>query len=174
MRLNQRHLAAALVVFLALSVLGCGRGTATVSGTVTLDGKPLSAGKIVFIPKGAPAVAGEVKDGQYSVQGVPTGDATVTVDNKEVKQLVDQSRKISHGPVEGTLSGKVPAGVNMTPEAKAALEKQQQASAEAMRREKELIANYRPIPDKYGDPNGSGLKFNVGSSSTFDVPLTSK
>ena len=34
---------------------------------VTLDGKPLSAGKIVFIHKGAPAVAGEIKDGPSSV-----------------------------------------------------------------------------------------------------------
>ena len=171
MRSNQRHLVAALVVFLSLSALGCGRAKSSVSGTVTLDGKPLSVGVIVFIPQGAPAVSGEIKDGQYSVAGVPNGEAKVTVDNNAAKVLVEQARK---GAAEDPAVRRIPEGASVPPEAKAEFEKQQQAVAEAARHAKELAANYRPVPEKYGDPNTSGLTFTVGSGSTYDVPLTSK
>jgi hypothetical protein len=175
MRLKLRYFIGALAVFLSLAALGCGRGKSSVSGAVTLDGKPLYTGTIVFIPQGAPAVSGEIKDGQYSVAGVPTGEATVTVDDKAAKMLVEQARKVSRrSPAEGTLSGKAPPGANMSAEAKESLEKQQQQMAEAAKQNQELLANYRPVPEKYSDPNASGLKFNVGSASTFDVPLTSK
>jgi hypothetical protein len=177
MRLKQRHLVSALVVVLSLSALGCGRGKSTVSGTVTLDGKPLSAGQIVFIPQGAPAVSGEIKDGQYSVAGVPNGEATVTVDNNAVKVLVDQARQGARGMPEGAASsgGKALSVPGMSPEAKEEFEKQQQASAEAAKHARELAATYRPVPHKYNDPNASGLKCTVGGRSvTFDVPLTSK
>jgi hypothetical protein len=174
MRLNQCHLVAALVVLLSLWVPGCAHPKSNVKGTVTLDGKPLYAGKIVFITKGAPAVSGEIKEGQYAVEGVPTGEAAVTVDNDEIKILVEQAKKVSRGPAEGTMAGKAPPGAQMSPEAKAALEKQAQATAEAVKHNRELVANFQPVPDKYRDPNSSGLKFTVGSSSTFDVPLTSK
>ena len=62
----------------------------------------------------------------------------------------------------------------MSADAKAALEKQQQQMAAAAKQNQQLVANYRPVPEKYSDPKGSGLKFTVGSASTYDVTLTSK
>jgi hypothetical protein len=177
MRLKQRLLLPALIVFLFLPALGCGRGKSSVSGTVTLDGKPLYMGMIVFIPEGAPAVSGEIKEGQYSVTGVPNGEASVTVDNKQAEVLANQAKKqaqVSAAPPQGTLAGKTTAGANMPPEAKAELEKQQQQMADAAKRNRDLAANFRPVPEKYADPKGSGLNFKVGSGSTYDISLTSK
>jgi len=54
--------------------LGCGKGDgvtrAAVEGKVTLDGAPVEAGAISFIPTGGtkgPAVGGEIQNGQYSI-----------------------------------------------------------------------------------------------------------
>jgi hypothetical protein len=175
MPLKRRLLLHALLVFLLLPALGCGRGKSSVSGTVTLDGKPLYTGTIVFIPEGAPAVSGEIKEGQYAVTGVPKGEAAVTVDDKEAKLRADQAkRQVSAAPREGTLAGKAPPGANMPPEARAELEKQQQQMADAAKQNRELAEHFRPVPDKYGDPKESGLKFQVGSGSTYDISLTSK
>jgi hypothetical protein len=62
-------------VFLAalLVLVGCGEKTTTVSGTVTLDGKPLPEGAISFFPKDgqAPTAGSTIKDGQYSAKLSP-------------------------------------------------------------------------------------------------------
>jgi hypothetical protein len=75
---------AALAVTLALTVAlgGCSR-TGSVSGTVTYDDgsgpKNLPSGTIQFhSPKGV-VKSGAVKDGQFSVEGVPAGPCQVTV-----------------------------------------------------------------------------------------------
>jgi 2-methylaconitate cis-trans-isomerase PrpF len=173
MRLT-RSLVGLFLGFVLLAAVGCGASTSDVSGNVTLDGTPLPAGTIVFIPAKGTAVSAEIKNGKYNALKVPEGEAKVTVDNNAVKVLVDQARKFSPPP-GGTSAKVIPKGVTMSPEAKAALEKQQQQSADAAKQSKELIAKYRPIPDKFKDPEKSGLKFTVGKSSgTYDVPLTSK
>jgi hypothetical protein len=75
------------VALLVIASVGCG-GTydATVSGSVTLDGQPLTRGTVKFIPDGAGApgyglVGG---DGSYSLMtgreaGISSGAYTVTV-----------------------------------------------------------------------------------------------
>jgi hypothetical protein len=60
---------------LLLAVTGCGSGEATVSGTITLDGKPLEDGNIAFRPLPAlaatEAIGGPIKDGKYQVKARP-------------------------------------------------------------------------------------------------------
>jgi hypothetical protein len=76
-RLQVRRLASALMV---LAIVGCSDKTATVdtlprravSGTVTLDGKPLTVGKITFSPAEkekavGPDVSGDIKEGKFSI-----------------------------------------------------------------------------------------------------------
>jgi len=165
-----------LVVFPALSATGCGQSQSDVTGTVTLDGEPLSDGTIIFFPANGPAVSTEIKAGKYTAPKVPTGEAKVTVDNNLAKGLVQQSKNDAN-PRKDPSQGKPPigGGGDMPADVKAALEKQQQQAAEATRRTQELIDNYRPIPEKYSDSKNSGLKVTVGSGTTkFDVPLTSK
>lgn len=86
-----RHLQAAAPRLLAAVVLalfgGCGSGLdATVDGTVTLDGQPLTNGTVSFHPKGtAPVAYGQIQsDGTYtastgSSEGITPGEYTATV-----------------------------------------------------------------------------------------------
>ncbi len=70
-----------------LAVAGCGRGHgASVSGEVTLDGKPLDTGTVAFHPlgDGPTAYGGIHPNGTYQLKtgagtGVPPGEYRVTV-----------------------------------------------------------------------------------------------
>jgi hypothetical protein len=73
-----------LVALLALS--GCDAGTeGQVSGTVKVDGQPVEAGAIQFIPADGktPTSGGEIKDGRYSVK-VPVGVMKVSISAPKV------------------------------------------------------------------------------------------
>src|SRR5947207_1494492 len=79
---RQVRCATLLVVFLALSAFGCGKSgpkVVPVSGTVTLDGRPLAEGLISFktIQTGA-VEAFDIKDGEF--QGnAQAGDRRVEI-----------------------------------------------------------------------------------------------
>ena len=69
------------LVLCALLIAGCDASKfAEVSGTVTVDGKPVSAGSITFLPVDGltPTAGGQIKDGKYSVK-VPVGPMKVTI-----------------------------------------------------------------------------------------------
>jgi hypothetical protein len=74
-------LAAGLCVLSAIA--GCGGAEAgQVSGKVTLNGRPLEAGKVTFYDPDRPGrnVIGDIKqDGTYRVFACPTGNVKVTV-----------------------------------------------------------------------------------------------
>lgn len=73
--------------YLMLAAAGCGGGHgASVTGRVTLDGKPLDTGTVTFHPEdeGPTAYGGIHPDGSYQVktgtqQGLPPGEYRVTV-----------------------------------------------------------------------------------------------
>jgi hypothetical protein len=55
----------------------------TVSGSVTLDGKPIPRGLIRFIATSGPVWSARIKDGQYTTEGtkgVPVGDLQVRIE----------------------------------------------------------------------------------------------
>ena len=59
---------------------GCKQTTfGDISGTVTLDGNPVSAGQIIFVDSLDKPQTGEIKNGAYTVKRVPTGKATIAV-----------------------------------------------------------------------------------------------
>jgi len=65
----------------ALVAVGCdGSKFADVSGTVTVDGKPVETGSITFVPADglSSTAGGEIKDGKYSVK-VPVGMMKVSI-----------------------------------------------------------------------------------------------
>lgn len=72
---------------LLVATVGCGGGLPShVSGTVTLDGRPLTTGLVTFLPAATGAVAyGPITaDGRYAIktgskQGLEPGDYVVTV-----------------------------------------------------------------------------------------------
>jgi hypothetical protein len=86
-----------LVVLSGLfSASGCGPATATVSGEVTVDGKPLDRGLIVFSPadsNGEPARA-RIQNGKYEVRMVAGKkfvqlSAPVVIDRKKESDAPD-------------------------------------------------------------------------------------
>lgn len=83
------------VVVLGLMLSGCGSSdpkgpkTATVKGTVTLDGQPMESGDVIFTAAGnAGAATLEVKGGAFTGP-VPVGDNTVAVFSYKQGEAVD-------------------------------------------------------------------------------------
>jgi hypothetical protein len=66
-------------LFLVLSLAGCGAKTNAVTGTVTLDGKPLAGAAIQFVPQGAGRDAtGETdKNGHFAMSTFKPGDGVL-------------------------------------------------------------------------------------------------
>ena len=61
-----------LLLLLSGSLLGCGPSVGTVTGEVTIDGKPMESGVISFVPadsNGEPVTV-DVKGGKYSLEAV--------------------------------------------------------------------------------------------------------
>ncbi len=71
--------------------IGCGSSlppTGEISGTVTTDGKPVTAGTVKFFPeKGDPVVASLGADGTYRATGIPLGKARISIETVEFKNL---------------------------------------------------------------------------------------
>ena len=54
------------------------------TGLITLNGKPLAAGKITFHRDNGQFLGSKVKDGNYTIDRVPTGTLRVTIDGPGV------------------------------------------------------------------------------------------
>jgi hypothetical protein len=85
---------ACLVVLIAF--VGAGQAadpeTGSVEGKVTLNGKPLVKGKVIFHLKDGNVVAADLKeDGSYMAKDVPTGTLPVSIQGEGVpKQFTDR------------------------------------------------------------------------------------
>jgi hypothetical protein len=78
----RRSVSLLLATICPLLLGGCGRGsrleTATVTGTVTLDGKPLTIGAVVFTPERGRAATGRLQsDGTYALGTYRSHDGAV-------------------------------------------------------------------------------------------------
>ena len=93
------------VLFLAVSLLGCGgeSGPTTypVSGTVTLDGEPIKGGRIaLWDAEGKVATAaGTVTNGEYSLQSQPGKKLVKITARREVPGKFDTSNPGEKHPV---------------------------------------------------------------------------
>lgn len=141
----------ALTLFVtALAVAGCGKSKATVSGKVTYQNKPVKGGNISFVSsKGA--VSGEInEDGTYTVDGVPTGEARISVDTESINPQIVGGGQQNTAPKGVTVPSDYQAGGGTKVDPK----------------------RYVKIPEKYADPDTSDLTFKVGSgSNTYDIDL---
>ena len=176
--------ALALGAFLFTFASGCGGGKGNVSGEVTVDGKPLVLGVIVFTPADGPAVAAEVVDGKYTAIGVAAGENKVSLDLTNLKQLAQaaapktgvaaMASKFSKDDISKQKSMNPGAfAKDLGSDVKDALAAQQQASAEANRRSKAALPQLKEIPEKYTDPKSSGWTLSVSTgSNTFNANVT--
>jgi hypothetical protein len=133
-----------LVLLGAAACAGCG-GRGAVSGKVTVNGKPLAAGTVIFHPaKGEPTLAWIGEDGTYRAENVPTGRARVSVGaftrQPDGFRLTQNLPQANDGPVTSLPPGR--------------WEMAEMVSAQ------------------YGDPDASGLSCDVRSGeSNYDIPL---
>ena len=126
----------------------CGSDTTTLSGVVTLNGRPVSGGSVVMYCSDKQIVRGLIDaDGRYSIPNVPFGSATITV----------QSHTF------------VPAGMQVP-------QKLPPVSADSPLppdRAGEGAKRVIPIPPRYSHPEESGLSVNVQSHpATHDIHLS--
>jgi hypothetical protein len=177
----------ALPVLLIVFAGGCGGGKGNVSGTVTVNGKPLPMGVIVFTPESGAAVAAEIIDGKYSASGVPSGTVKVSLDLRSIKLIEEQTKgkggadalaaKYKKGAADDTTKQKSmnpPKDAKIPDEAREGLATRQQASEEANRRSRESLQLLKEIPDRYTDPNQSGwtVQVTTGLETTFDAQVS--
>ena len=168
-------LAARVLAGLGMALLfpvlsGCGPGIGKVSGKVTYKGQPVPGGQLLFRPADPQQNAVPVtldEEGRYSAV-LPTGEVTVSVDNR------DREPRASFG-------GGVPAGIPLTPEARAKLGKGKAAApapppdkpVESADAASEPSGRYVRIPEKYYMAETTDLKFTVkGGDQTQDFELT--
>lgn len=73
--------AAGLTALCLFLLIGCGDGGATVSGSVTYDGKPVEHGVVSFLPVGAAgrSEGAPIRNGQYQISGVAPGQHRVVI-----------------------------------------------------------------------------------------------
>jgi len=123
---------------LMLALIGCGGApTATVSGKVTYQTKPIPKGTIAFVDEKGAVVYGNIVDGNYTAEKVPVGKVTVgvvSIGGGGVKAPAGVAEKYQKN---------VPAGVSV--DFKKAFEQHEGIT----------------IPKHYEDPAKSGLTFDV-------------
>lgn len=74
----------AIAFLLFVSAASAVAADGKVSGTVTVQGKPLTAGKVVFHLENGQFIGSKIKDGKYAIDRVPTGTYKVTIEGKGV------------------------------------------------------------------------------------------
>src|SRR5688572_24074536 len=87
-RMNRRTFySLPLCVVSAAAIVGCSSeaGKATIAGNVTLDGQPLKAGLIRFVPADGqtPTADASITDGKFTAQ-VPVGEKRVSISAPKV------------------------------------------------------------------------------------------
>jgi hypothetical protein len=137
------------VVVVALAALflgarGCSR-TATLTGKVTYQDRPVVYGSVVVVGADGKAASGVIQaDGSYEVDGVPPGDVKIAVISRDPStgRSILRGRRPAPRP---TKSGKLPQ----------------------IRQD-----GWFPLPSKLEDPENSGLACTLSrGSNSFNIEL---
>jgi hypothetical protein len=139
------------VLLLLMAVTGCGSGTADISGRVTYQGKPLPAGAVIIHGANGKVQSGPISaDGTYAIYKAPVGDvkiAVVTPKPPPPQPAATPGMKRSKGG-----GRKHPGAAEAHPPPP--------------------VDKFVPIPERYKDPEQSGLTFTLKSGSqTIDLDL---
>jgi hypothetical protein len=122
---------------------------ADVSGTVYFKGKPLPGGQVTFVTEGGFTGSATIdENGKYKVNA-PMGDVKISVDNAMLQPAITGGRR-GPGP-----PAKMPG--------------LKRPDSEAPHK---MPGHFVPIPQKYYNPQESGLTYKVVSGAqTFDIKL---
>jgi hypothetical protein len=136
-----------LVLIVILS--GCSDGTATVSGMVTYQGRPVTSGSVIVVNEDGTAESGVIQpDSSYSVERVKRGHVRLGVFSPDPAH----ARSI------------------LRPEDNRS--KAIRKTAKTARAGEKAASGWFPIPHHLGDPTKSGLTCDVDSSSVhYDIEM---
>lgn len=135
------------VPFVALVLAGCGNST-DVSGKVTYQGKPVVYGTVVILGSDGIPKSGAIQpDGSFRVSGVKLGSAKVAVSSPQ------------------------PPGSTPPKKARERGDDDDKPPPEVTPASPEVIKNWFPIPNKYGEPTKSELTVEVKSGTPLDIDL---
>lgn len=150
-----RRIAPLLLIALTLPLAGCGGPKlARVQGKVTVAGKPVRKGRIMFYPAGAPGATGAIaEDGSYSLTTHKPGDGAAVGEHRVA--------------IEATEVGAGSMRPPQTPE------EEMEMSRVGVKRV--LVAGkvIWLVPEKYSKLETSGLTATVRASDNqidFDIP----
>lgn len=151
-----------LILFPLLGLaIGCGSKAGTISGKVYYKGKVLQSGAINIVPEGKGGGFGSpiARDGTYRVEKVPAGRAKISVVSGSSKAPTAQEMQEGMGGMGAKMAQK-------------GMDEQR-----SMLKEKGKPADAGPIeavnlPEKYGDPEQSGLTIDVtGGKQAHDIKI---
>lgn len=153
----------AFFALLLLMVIGCGdgHGLVPVAGQVTLDGQPVTQGRIDFFPTSGRPSSGQLDaEGRYTLKtfepgdGAKPGSYVVTVTSRQVSGGASEPE---YNSMEAELAGDV-------------------ANPEDLKRKRaEPLKVKWLVPQKYSNRTSSGLTREVGSQGEdIDFQLQSK
>jgi hypothetical protein len=159
---GMRRLVLMCLLLLPLSALaaGCGKG-GTVSGKIYYKGQPVTGGTVYFFPEGTDSNYRSLieRDGSYKISELPRGPAKISV-------VVGMK-----GPPPGVMN-------RMGGQAAAKGIKQMERIGKSASGGGEQSGNAAgaqdntSVPEKYTDPEKSGLTIDVtGSSQKFDIKM---
>lgn len=137
------------LLLLSVALAGCGPGKGKVSGRVVFNGKPLPAGKVMFMPADGQSSVITVdldESGNFPQVELPVGEVMVSVDNREFAPPAPVT-----GPIElpsGIAPGALAPAQDSGPRAN--------SPAAAARN-----ARYVPIPSRYYTAEESRLRITV-------------
>lgn len=143
--------------FAFLSAISCsGVKMAPVSGTVSVAGKPVESGMIMFTPENGPTATGEIVKGQYSLTTTTKNDGAVLGTHKIVIQAV------TVGPM---IAVDVPKSLD------------EEAEMDRKRKGKAMIPGDAKfvVPERYSNLKTTDLSRDVApGANTFDFDLPAK
>ncbi len=160
-------------VFLFQAV-GCEPAKGSLAGTVTIDGKPLKGGNVIFHNKsGGPGATVEIgENGDFKAPTLTAGDYSVTV----------ATEYLNSGKPSGPGSRPGMPNMPMVPGATKGVPKDAKMAPKS-----DLPEGYNPtmpgdnakkyvkIPAKYANEAESGLTYKfTGGAQTYDIPLAGK
>ena len=155
-------LGAFLVASLSAGLVGCSGAPpkAVVKGKVSIGGKNLTTGSVIFyaVNNNASASATINENGEYVMNDAPVGDVKITV---SVPKAPPGGIEKMMG-VAGMKSKAFKDGKSVDPE-----------SGKSISIMGSMPTNIVPIPDKYANAESSGLTYTVTrGEQTKDLPLT--
>ena len=114
----------------------------------------------------------EIEDGTYTVEKVPPGECTVTVDTSR------QSAELKSAGKEGPGGMAMPPGVKMPTPGQGVPAEMKDAMTQGKDQQKERLAKLRnmiDVPKDFADPQKSGLTYTITSGSQeIDIDLKTK